>query len=377
MSDFQTSVDVGNRGLQHVGQARMTSLTQDYKGAAEVAFCIDKVRKAELQRNAWRFSIKNVALRAIDANTMTLVPAAYDAAKTYIVGSVVIQSGAIYLAVDAIPISTPPADNPSSWVPYYGPLTVSLYDSTIGYYSGEVVYTPQAAGTYHVYLSLVSDNTADPTAVPAYDAAVIYNKGDTVTYLTVVYQSTLDLNVGTTPTGVAPWITVPATQPVRMQGQDWIRLNATVASSKIIYPLGAGPRNQSTTRNIYRLPAGYLKKAPQDPKSGSVSFLGAPSGMSYDDWDFQGDYLITRDIQVIVLRFIADISDVTKMTPMFCEGWACRIAAEVCETLTQSTEKLTVIASAYKTFMGEARLANAIEIGSEEPAEDDYITCRM
>lgn len=377
MGDFQTSVDVGNRALQHVGQPRMTSLTQDYKGAAEVAFCIDKVRKAELQRNVWRFAIKNVALRAIDANTMLLVPAVYDPAKTYVVGSVVSYLGTVYLGLAPVPINTNPADNPVSWQPYYGPLTVSLYDSTIGYYSGEVVYTPANANTVHVYLSLASDNTDDPTAVAAYDPAVIYKRGDTVTYLATVYQSTQDLNVGNTPTGAAPWITVPATQVDRAQGRNWLRLAATVQSIQIIYPIGAGPRNQSTTRNVYRLPAGFLKQAPQDPKAGSVSFLGAPSGMSYGDWDFQGDYIVSRDTQVIVLRFVADISDVTKMTAMFCEGWSCRIAAEVCEPLTQSAEKLGTIASAYKTFMGEARMSNAIEIGSEEPAEDDYLTCRM
>jgi hypothetical protein len=62
---------------------------------------------------------------------------------------------------------------------------------------------------------------------------------------------------------------------------------------------------------------------------------------------------------------------------MFCEGLACRIAVEVADALTQSGPQMQTIASAYKMFMGEARSANAIETGSDEPAVDDYISCRL
>src|SRR5207344_778069 len=36
----------------------------------------------------------------------------------------------------------------------------------------------------------------------------------------------------------------------------------------IVYPIGSGPSSQNTTRNVFRLPAGYLRKAPTDPKAG-------------------------------------------------------------------------------------------------------------
>ena len=62
---------------------------------------------------------------------------------------------------------------------------------------------------------------------------------------------------------------------------------------------------------------------------------------------------------------------------MFCEGLSCRIALEVCEKLTQSSEKLKGIDGEYKVFMGDARDTNGIEQGSVEPPLDDYIATRL
>ena len=72
----------------------------------------------------------------------------------------------------------------------------------------------------------------------------------------------------------------------------------------------------------------------------------------------------------------ADINDVTRIDDMFCEGLAARIARDVCETLTNSTAKHAMIDATYRDVIARARLANAIEVGSEESPEDDFITCR-
>ncbi len=77
-----------------------------------------------------------------------------------------------------------------------------------------------------------------------------------------------------------------------------------------------------------------------------------------------------------MFRFAANISQVPLMDSMFCEGLACRVAYAVCETLTNSNVKLQAIGGAYKAFMGEARLANGIEVGSTQPPLDDFLACR-
>lgn len=375
---FKTPIDICNRGLDHTGTSPITDFTDDSKAARVMRTLYDKLRQAELRRNIWRFSIREVALRSFSPTTMTLVPAAYNAAKTYVQGSVVASAGVFFWARGDVPLAVAPGyPNEAYWTTYYGPLTCDAYDPTIAYYSGEIVY--KIVGTsYRVYLSLGTGNKDDPTAAPpAYDATKTYFRDETVTYSAVVYQSTIDLNLANTPTGAAPWVVVPGTQADQDEGQNWLKLDSSLVREKFIYPIGSGPSDQSTTRNIYRLPCGYLRKAPRNPKAGINPWLGAPSGLAEDDWNLEGDWLTTMDTQVIMFRFVADIADVTRMDPMFCEGLGARIGFEACESLTQSTEKLKTIGASYKTFMGEARAVNGIEVGAEEPPVDSYITARM
>src|SRR5438105_4895232 len=86
---FLDSLDVANRALQHVGGIAIASPTEDSKNNIEVSAVYDKVRRAELRRNYWRFSIRNVALRAVDTTTLKLWPALYDATIIYLPGAVV------------------------------------------------------------------------------------------------------------------------------------------------------------------------------------------------------------------------------------------------------------------------------------------------
>jgi hypothetical protein len=173
---------------------------------------------------------------------------------------------------------------------------------------------------------------------------------------------------------LAPW--APNFVGSTVSGQ-WIRVPGTLAQLDLTYPIGAGPSDQTTTRNVFKLPNGYLRQAPQDPKRGSVSYLGAPSGMPYDDWEIQDGYIVSSTSSYILLRFIADVTLVPKMDAMFCEGLAARLALESVERLTESEGKKAQITRDYREFMGEARTVDGIETGAIEPPEDDYIQCRI
>lgn len=377
---FSTPLDIGNRALDHCGVTPITSFTQNSKSAALIARVYPKLRVAELRRNVWRHAIRTVALRPIDLNTLLINPPAFDAAKTYVAGSLITSDEVIYFASQAVPVAQTPADSPTYWTQYFGPLTVSPWDSTDRYFAGELVYTPSTTSAV-VYLSLITGNEDDPTTVDAWDATVTYGVGDTVTAAdAVVYQSRVNLNINLNPTAAGhptQWETIPVTQPQRRQSINWIRVSgATLTRPLIIYPLGTGPQSQRTTRNIFRLPAGFLREAPQDPKAGIVAYLGAPTGLPLNDWEYDGDYLCASEPSMLVYRFVADVTNVRGFDPMFCEGLAARIALEVCEPLTQSTEKLQNIGAEYKTFMGDARTVNGIETGAVQPPEDEYITCR-
>ena len=486
----------------------------------------------------------------MDTNTLLLAPTLWSSVVTYFAGSVVQdQAGTLWVSKTRSNLAHNP-QNSNSWEPYFGPMTVALYDSSQIYFAGELVYTGAGDGTYNVYQSRISQNPVHPALpnqwstqtsyfktqvvqqFPAWASGTTYSQGQSVLYtdgnvyssltnsnhnnippssasswamqpvLTIgtplvpvgmfpqpalpqttpiaewaqettysigsfvmfngsVYVSLVNSNLGAFPNAAAStsWVVTtggtlylslidvnignsPALQPALwavgttyasgavvgelstgleyvsqvnsntgndpaldngtnwktnnvalpwsptfVQGggnQFWLQIGGAsfpsgvgLSGITIVYPLSSGPTWQLTTRNIYRLPANYLRKASQDPKAGRTSFLGYPSNLWQDDWTFESDYIVSTQGDPIMFRFVGDVQDVTKFTDQFCEGLACRIALEVAPRLTQNMGDVGLIAKEYDKFMGEARLQNAIEIGAEEPPMDDYIACRV
>lgn len=325
MANFQTSIDIANRALQHCGSARMTAFTDDSKRAQAVAFCYDKLREAELRRNVWSFAVRKAALRPVDPATTLLVPEPYNPANTYARGALVALGGLNWESTAPNNMGQTPGLDASAWELYAGPLSIRAFltDTTgtisdVAYFSAELV---SLAGV--VYRSLVSSNKDIPPSA------------------------------------------------------NWLTLGPVSAPLTFLYPVGAGPSTQMDTRNVFLLPDAYLRQAPQDPKAGNISFLGAPGGNAVDDWNMENGMIVSATTTLIVLRFVASVTKVPTMDPMFCEGLGARIGLEVCEEVTQSAEKLQTIGAAYKTFMSEARTVNGIEEGPVESPEDDWITCRI
>src|SRR6202012_5790552 len=107
------------------------------------------------------------------------------------------------------------------------------------------------------------------------------------------------------------------------------------------------------------------------------TWLGGPGNRYATDWQIENDFLLTMDGAPITLRFAADITDVSQMDPMLCEGIAARLAIAICEELTQASTKIATCERQYNKFMGEARAVNGIETGSVDPPEDDYLMVRF
>jgi hypothetical protein len=435
-AEFRTEIDIANRACQHTGQPRIgaAGFLEISKQAREIGFVYGKLRRAELQENNWVFAIRHTALRSVDVNTMLLAVNLWSASSTYYVGSITADgNGNLWISNQPNNLGNEPHVS-AAWDAYFGPMTASLYDATTTYWAGELVYTAAGDGTSRVYLSLQNANGDNPATATAWSATATYAKNATITRSSIVYQSLIDLNINNDPAaapalwdsgtsyltgnlvggsddiiysavgpnvGIDPttdtggsWTNTGVLNPwtsVFVGGRGsikWLQVGGaefpagmTLSTLNIIYPLSPGPSSDSASRNVYRLPAGFLRKAPQDPKAGSMSWLGAPSGRQYEDWNIEGNYLVTstgvtQNLGVIILRFVADVTDVTAMNDMFCEGLGARIGLEVCEPLTQSTEKKGGIAQAYARFMGNAKLTNAIEAGAVEPDLDDYIACR-
>ena len=279
----------------------------------------------------------------------------WSATPTYVLGALVIGSdNVLYQALTASNHNLNPAAgaHPSNWLKIGYPGSWPIWNTNTTYAAATI-----AAGTDGMlYQSLQASNTGNQPVGSTYNP----NTPATNWWMGLRLQN--------------PWTSAFATGTY---AGSWLRLDAGVQTININYPIGAGPAIQTFTRNVFQLPNGFLRMAPEDPKAGSVSFMGAPTGLMYKDWNLEGNYLTSQQPFPIVLRFVADVTQVPKMDDMFCEGLGARIAAEVCETLTQSGNKLGTIASAYARFMGEARTINGIETGAVEPPEDDFITCRI
>lgn len=321
MSDIITATHIANRAVQRCGAARIADgalFTEDSNQANEIKACYDILRRAELRRNVWMFSVRRAPLRPVDTNTQLYTPPAWLIGTSYPVAAIVLSNGTWYQSLTAANLGNLPADDSTFWTRYFGPKSASAWDATQAYLAGEIVWIAAVA-----YLSLKNSNS-DLTSV----------------------------------------------------GASWLTLTGTIAPFFITYPAGVGPANETTSKNLYLLPQGYMRQASQMPKAGVTSFLGFPGNMIQNDWVFENNFFVTMDAGVIVFRFAADITNAAEFDPMFVEGLGCRIAMEVCERLTQSATKVQTCEKAYKLLMGEARTVNGIEVGVTEPPLDDYIATR-
>src|SRR5262245_12856479 len=438
---YLTPIDIANRACDHCGVDLLDPVlgfADGQRESARIAPVYNKLRQAELRRNVWRFATREAAIRALDTNTLLLSPALWVSTTAYFVGSVVSdENGYLWISRIRNNIGSQPQVSQGAWEPYFGPLTVMLYDSSLSYFAGELVYTFAGDGTFNTYLSLANGNAVHPALpnewqaatvffknqvvrqFPAWSGAVTYTQGQGVvrnslryaslqngnlnhdpatsptfwalmptlilqsqsvpittmvlppssspilessqsttyalgsfvmfngieyvslqnnntgnfpnaaasTFWIVVsngtlYMSLIDLNLGNDPTTTffAEWSSVtsysignqvtgsdgviytslqngnvnhdPTFSPTfwtntgKLSPWDttftqgggnptWMQIGGasfpngvSLTSINIQYPLNAGPVTQARTRNVYRLPAGYLRQAPRDPKAG-------------------------------------------------------------------------------------------------------------
>lgn len=423
MLAYLDSLDIANRALQHLGVPKINDVDEDSRANTEVSFAYDKLRRAELRRNIWTFATRKVLLRAVDTTTKLLDPREWSETVTYLPGAIVKDAnGSLWQSMVPDNLGNEP-NTTAAWDAYFGPMSVHLYDEDTEYHTGELVYVAgDDPGSYVVFMSLINENESDPTVGDAWDVDTTYGTSDIVTYSGSVWRSAIEFNIGVTPADAPlPWVvsgsyvaadTVTGSDgyiytavgstigddPVSDGGANWTNsglpaawtreptqyesatswrpIYAAIRSLGIQYPIGAGPASQFSTNNVFRLPNGFIRTAPADPKAGAFTALGGPSGLDYSLRNIEGDYFVAPEGGVVFLRFVADITDVTKMDDMFCEGLAARIGYEICEPVTQSTGKQGACGAAYNKFMTEARMVNAVEIGPIEQPEDDYLACR-
>ncbi len=77
------------------------------------------------------------------------------------------------------------------------------------------------------------------------------------------------------------------------------------------------------------------------------------------------------------LRYVARIDDTTQWDGCFCEAFACKLAWEICEGLTNSSEKRERALGEYQLAIREAVRANAIELPPDYVSDDSWVYSRL
>lgn len=322
MPAFLTDIDVINRSLQLLRRPGIARRTATSAEAVEMDRAYEQRREAELGTNLWRFATRRVVLRAISTATDLWTPAAYAAGTTYAVGNIVTYNSQWWQSKVASNTGNTPAMG-AYWRQYTGVDYLNAFDEDETYFAGEMV---SSSGSY--YLSLVNDNE------------------------------------GNTPPSAA----------------NWLALGGTVVDLQILYPLGTGPAADTTTSNVYRLPRGFLRAAPTNPKGASSVWMGMPRGTIREDWVYEDNYIVAGQTPTLLLRYVADMIDVPDMPALFCEALAASLAEATAATLVQPQEDVPRAVSrarlAYRDARAKAVRVNAIEIGPIDPYIDDFILAR-
>lgn len=317
---FITPYDIANRALQHLGAARLTNFSDNTKQASEASFAYDKLRRSELQKSVWSFAVKRAVLRKIVVGTSKLLtPAAWAVGTTYAIFDVVSYSNMYWISNQASNVGNTPGVGGLAppWSLYFGPLIAQSWSASVTYIPGDLVYV---SSTAYICTASTLNNTPPNT-----------------TY--------------------------------------WQPMTGTVATFLFKSPLGYD-KNGTLTRQIYRLPANFLRIAPFDQKAAGVARPNFTGGMAFNDYEFEGDYMLSATqggsgagavADPLIMRFVGDMNDVPTMDTTFCEALAARMAVELAEPLTQSKDKKAFATSLYDNVIAVAKMINAIEAGTTEP----------
>lgn len=94
------------------------------------------------------------------------------------------------------------------------------------------------------------------------------------------------------------------------------------------------------------------------------------------DWQIENGQIITNEAGPLRVIYVRRVTDPNDMNPLFREVVACRVAAQICEQITQSNAKLVAVAEQHRMALKEARRTNAFQSISVEQDQDSWINAR-
>lgn len=94
-------------------------------------------------------------------------------------------------------------------------------------------------------------------------------------------------------------------------------------------------------------------------------------------WQREGDRIVSDIEAPLYLKYGARISDPSTWDSSFSEAFACLLAVEMCESITQSSTKKQAALTDFDTAIKAARQASAIERPPIQQQETSWFTSRL
>ena len=92
----------------------------------------------------------------------------------------------------------------------------------------------------------------------------------------------------------------------------------------------------------------------------------------------EGGAILSNQGAPLRLRYVRDVLEDTEVwDDLFTEAFACRLAMEVCESLTKNQTKFANVVKWYKESIAEAKRLNAIETPPVPLPDNSWITGRL
>lgn len=109
------------------------------------------------------------------------------------------------------------------------------------------------------------------------------------------------------------------------------------------------------------------------PNANLQDYRTAPNQL----WQMENGMILTDAEAPIYIRYVAKITDTAVWDASFSETFACRLAAETAEEITESSTKVGNAWKLYERAVRESLRADAIEMPPEWMMDDSWIAGRL
>ena len=127
----------------------------------------------------------------------------------------------------------------------------------------------------------------------------------------------------------------------------------------------------------FLLPSDYLRGLMVGEFWPGLDMSDYRTGPAGQDWAIESGYILFNSAGPLNLRYLARVEDTALWDASFVEAFACKLAVETCEAITQSSEKRQLAQQEYSEALQAARRAGGIELPPQQIADDTWVVSRL